>query len=421
MLSVVVIFSLFAAAIAIALVRPAMGIICFYFFYTLDPLWNWRWALPDSVPFQVWLFVASTIGAILNYGKSVYISRESKKGLLLLLGFYCACLISATQSIDPSTSNAFNSILWKQLAAVALGILCIVDLKHARILLVLTLAGIGYNSFQINLDYFETGLSRFAYRKWGSYGLDNNTMALMYAPFIPIAFGFAAVESRTWVRAAYTIPGVLLIHQVMLSMSRGAMLSVVLGLTLLLFKAPRTRANVRDFTLGLILTIALAGPNVVTEFSSIFADSDKRDNSAESRFHLWEAGIRITADYPMLGTGPNTSRYLVPKPEYWSGPKLTTSNKALHNLFLDLSAGIGIFGSLIYLSLFAIPFWHAWKTLRQFDQRTASVALAITCGIVVYFSGSMFSSGLLIESPYILVIAGFALMNDQKQTAAVTA
>ncbi|MDB4695145.1 O-antigen ligase family protein [bacterium] len=411
MLGLIFVPLFFIAIIIACIVRPPLGLIGFYCFYLLDPKWNWRWVVPQDIQFQKYIFVALIVGIVLHGFKIPAQARPCRRGLLLALTFFAICLISASQSIAPQSSSHFNSIIWKELVVAAIGVLIIRTTSHVTCLLVACLVGITYNSFQINLDYFQTGFARFAYTKWGSYGLDNNTLSLMVVPFIGIGLSFAAFERIAWRRACYLLSSLLLSHQLMLTMSRGSMLGVLPGIAVLLWKAPRSRRNLRDFVITLACVVVLAGPSVANEFSSIFESADNRDSSAESRLYLWKAGVKITADHPLLGVGPNAGRYLVPRPKYWEGPPLDSGSKALHNIYFDLSTGVGMPGFLIYMSLFAIPIWHAWKNLDNSEHALAPINLALVSGLTSYFCASLFSSGLLIESPYILLVAGYALIN----------
>ncbi|MDC0326131.1 O-antigen ligase family protein [bacterium] len=411
MLGIIIAPLLFITVITVCVFRPPLGVIGFYFFYLLDPKWNWRWVVPQDIQFQKYIFAALIIGLTLQGFKFVRQSRPSRAGIGLGCLFFLLCVVAANQSFAPTTSAAFNSVLWKELLVALIGILTIRTKQHATYLLVVSLIGITYNSYQINLDYFQTGFSRFAYTTWGSYQLDNNTLSLSMIPFIAVSISFALFERIAWRRACYFLAALLLIHQVMLTMSRGAMLGALPLLPLLLLKAPRTRRNLRDASVILLAAFALAGPSVVKEFSSIFASEENRDSSAESRLNLWEAGAKITSDYPLLGVGPNAGRYLVPMKKYWTGDPINGSTKALHNVFFDLSTGIGIPGLLVYLSLFAIPIVSAWKKYDPTDYVLGPVNLSVSTGLLTFFSASFFSSGLLIESPYILLVAGYALIN----------
>ena len=411
MLGVIFVPAFFIVVIFTCLTRPPLGVAGFYCFYILDPKWNWRWAVPQDINFQKYIFGALVIGIILQGFRIPTQAKPCRRGLLLGFAFLAICWISATRSISPTISQQFNDVLWKQLLVVAIGILIVRTRNQITWLVVASLVALTYNSYQINLDYFQTDFTRYAYSKWGSYGLDNNTLSLMTVPFITTALSLAVYEHVGWKRIAYIFCFVLLAHQLMLTMSRGAMLGVLPGVALILWKAPRTRQNRRDFLITAVLVVALAGPSVQREFSSIFASAEGRDSSAESRLYLWKAGARITADYPVLGVGPNAGRNLVPLPEYWDGAPLESRSKAMHNIFFDLSTGMGIPGFLVYMSLFAIPLVHAWRNIGNPSNPSAGLNLVVLSGIISYACASMFSSGLLIESPYILLVAGYALIN----------
>jgi O-antigen ligase len=420
MLGIIIVPLLFITVMIACVTRPPLGVIGFYFFYLIDPKWNWRWVVPQDIQFQKYIFAALIIGLVIQGFKFSKQARPSRRGIVLGCLFFTICVISAKQSIAPITSTEFNSILWKELVVALIAILTIRTRQHVTYLLVASLIGVTYNSYQINLDYFQTGFTRYAYSKWGSYQLDNNTLSLAMIPFIAVGLSFALFERIPWRRACYFLASILCIHLLMLLMSRGAMLGALPLLPLLVLKAPRTRRNLRDFTIALLAVFVLAGPSVVKEFSTIFASEQNRDSSAESRFHLWEAGAKITSDYPLLGVGPNSGRYLVPTKAYWNGSPLDSNSKALHNVFFDLSTGIGIPGLLIYLSLFAIPIISAWKMYDPNDYVLGPLNLSVFAGLITFFCASFFSSGLLIESPYILLVAGYALINIRADEQAGT-
>ena len=119
-----------------------------------------------------------------------------------------------------------------------------------------------------------------------------------------------------------------------------------------------------------------------------------------------------------MGVGPNAARRVVPR--YYEGG-LNVSNKALHNLWFDISAGSGIPGALLYFSFFLLPWWKArqlWKRRRnQLEPWARAGLFSALCGIPGYMASSMFSSGALIEASYICVavsIATIAILERQQ-------
>lgn len=410
MLGPLFVFSLLAFVCAASVVRPAIGLIGMYGFLLLDPQWNWRWSLPANFGYQKYIFASLAIGFLLSGFRSQPLSRMSKFGIFSGAVFFSLCWLSTQQSVSPADSEFFMSIMWKQFLVLLLGVFVLDSPKKLRALLIVAALAQGYSAYQINLDYFQTGFMRYAYTDWGTTGADNNGYSIITLPILAISFSLALFETGFWRRCLFFGIAVLQAHQIMLMQSRGCMVAGMGMLAVLVWYMPRTKSNMVTLAMALLAGVILAGPSVVEEFSSSFASEGERDSSAESRFYLWQAGVRITRDYPLLGVGPNAARRLVPLPEYYEGG-LDQNNKALHNLFFDVSTGVGIPGFLAYFPLLILPLVHAWRHYDPNDRELGAVRLAVFGGILGYLAASMFSSGLLFESCYILSVTGFCCSN----------
>ena len=404
------VLTLFSVVCLSAIWRPKFGIVGFYAFLMLDPAWNWHWALPQGFAYQKYIFYSLFAGFLLSGFRIRRQSPTAKRGLLALGGFVGWCYLAATQTINPADTEFFLSILWKIALTASLAILLLDKAKHIAFLLVSVSIMQGYNALQINLDYFQTGFSRYAYSPWGSYGVDNNGYSLITVPVLATSLAIALTASKKTLRVVFFGVALLQIHQIMLMASRGSMLGGLVSAAMAVCFMPRTRANTLIVGGAFLASILLAGPFVMNEFSSSFASGGERDSSAESRFYLWRAGLRITRDYPILGVGPNAPRRLVPKPEYYEGG-LTTETKALHNLYLDVSAGTGIPGFLLFAYFLFLPLWHCYRCRQSLDRSLVMPNLAVLAGVPGYAVASMFNSGVLFESGYILPIVGYAFSN----------
>lgn len=274
-----------------------------------------------------------------------------------------------------------------------------------------------YNSFQINLDYFQTGQSRFVYRDWGFRG-DNNVYSILTVPIFALTAS-VLLNSRLWyVTAVSAVACSLQAHQIMLMESRGCMLGCVIVLMVLVWGMPRNIRNIGIVLAGFLIVLVLAGPRVVNEFSSSFSTEENLDSSATSRFGLWKAGLEITLDYPLLGVGPKAGDTLVP--QYMTG--INMDSKALHNLIFEISTGIGIPALVLYLVFFAIPVALALSIIKrersQLSSWESTAFLGVSSGIIGYWVSSMFSSGALLESSYVLAAIGLASISIRIQQKA---
>ncbi|QDV43233.1 O-Antigen ligase [Stieleria neptunia] len=412
MIALIFVFSLLAAVCAVSITKPHVGIIGFYGFVLLDPTWNWRWALPEGFQYQKFIFASIIIGFFLSGFRTQQLSNLSKHGILAGTLFYLACRLSAASSIAPEATEFFMGVIWKELLVLLLAILVLDSPGKLKALLVVVVLAQGYNALQINLEYFQTAFSRYAYRPWGSSGADNNGYSIITTPVLLISISLGLFERRIWTRCLFLGIGLLQAHQIMLMQSRGCMLASVLAIAICIFYMPRRNGNVKWAAVAVFLGAMLAGPSVVEEFSSSFAEGDQRDSSADSRLHLWRAGWKITMDHPVSGVGPNAARVLVPLPQYYEGG-LNQPSKALHNLFFDVSTGVGLPGFFCYFFLFCGPLWYSYKTYekRNAEDDLGPVRLATFTGIIAYLVASMFSSGILFESCYILIASGYCVTN----------
>ena len=139
---------------------------------------------------------------------------------------------------------------------------------------------------------------------------------------------------------------------------------------------PKSKITILLATVGVCLTLMLAGPSVVNEFGSIFQQSEELDSSASSRYKLWSAGMGIMSDYPLLGVGPWVGEKYVP--QYYEGYSEVRDHKALHNLFFEVGTGCGIPAALAYVSFFWLPWfahlklWYAQRSKMTVGLRTAT-------------------------------------------------
>ncbi len=413
MLGTILVFSCLFAVCLLAIRYPPAGVIGFYGFLLLDPEWNWRWAMPHDVPLQKSIFVALLIGFGFAGFRIQYQSKSSKWVVSGVVAFFVLCWLSSTQSFSPENSSFFMSVFWKQMLMLTAAIFLLDSPKSLKYLLVVAVVAQGYNALQINLEYFQTGFSRYAHRPWGSTGADNNGYSIITLPIMAGSFALAFFEKRLIVRGVLFGIGMLQIHQIMLMESRGCMLAAVAMFGILVWYMPRKNGNAQLVFTAVLLAGLLAGPSVVKEFNSSFAQGEQQDSSAQSRFYLWKAGWQITMDHPLLGVGPNAARVLVPA--YYEGG-LEQEDKALHNLFFDVSTGAGVFGFVAYFTIFALPLLHAFRTYDAEDDELGALRLAVIAGIPGYLAASMFSSGLLFESCYVLVILGCVCSNIESYT-----
>ena len=407
MLGALFIYAALAVCCVVGLVRPHWALLGYYGFSTLVPTWNWRWVLDKDAGFQKYLAVCCLLGFLVTGLRGNRVTGAAKVACLGLGAYLGLSYVSAAFSVNADDSAWFLSYMWKIVVMAVAGVV-VLDRpgKLTAMLWVLVLAQ-GYNAMRINEDYFRTGIAYYAMRGWAYQ--DNNIYSMLTMPAAGCSLGLLFCAPKGWQKGLAGGIFLLQMHQVMLLASRGAMLGGIAMCAVCVVLMPKTKWTVLGTLAGLAAGAALAGPSVVAEFSSSFETGENLDSSADSRFKLWEAGMGITADYPLLGVGPNAGRRLVPR--YYPGG-LPGNNKSLHNIYFDISTGSGLPATTTYYTFFAAP-WLALLRIWVRHRRTLPdwarcAALAYLCGLIGYLVSGMFATSPLIETPYGLGALGCA-------------
>ncbi|MEI8213217.1 MAG: O-antigen ligase family protein [Planctomycetota bacterium] len=416
----IAVLSLCVLVCAAAILLPWVGFVGYATCAMLAPQWVWREYLADS-ELQKFISAMTVVGFVLTGCRSQTLPR----GVKWAMGFYSLyvflVVIGAqlhSNPINAQKSVVFVDITWKIWMMCMIGIMLINTERKLAICMLCMVLVTSWNAWELNLKYLRQGAIRV--HDFYFAGLDNNLYSISTLPVIGITLAYFFSAKLPFRQFLVVILLAMQVHQIMILESRGTMLGVLLCGALATYfmpKNPRTIAAV--IAVGIVGAI-LAGPPVIREFSSIFSSGEQRDNSASSRFKVWGAGAAIMLDNPVTGVGPWAGEAYVPK--YIVDYKERRNYKALHNLFFEIGTGMGVPGVASYLMFFAIPWFMHYQLWRRHRQELSEVMmvcnLAALAGIPGYWMASMFSSGALIESPYLLVAcacASLAVSHTQLQ------
>jgi hypothetical protein len=413
-LAPVLIISIVIGCAIAALWRPHIGIIAFFGLYLLQPEWNWRWTMLQSFHHQDILAIATLLGTLFSFGRGNAPTKIALLSYGCLWSFLGLALFSLTQTINVTTSWFYMDILWKAILMASLAAFHLDTQQKITAMIWTLVITQGYNAYQISLQYFQDGYSRYSSSGFGN--LDSNCYSLLTLPIIAFSGALAIYSRKWWQRVIAGVIAVLQIHQIMLFESRGSMIAGIIMGIVFVVNMPRSKNAVLSALVLLVAGGLLAGPSVVDEFNSSFGYREELDESAQSRYLLWESGWQITMDYPLLGVGPNCGRFLVS--EYWDSGQLSvvTKDLALHNLFFEVSTGCGLPAAILYVSHFLVVFLVLLKlhwrrhSFPANEHPLGTPMLAATAGLPGYWLGSMFSSGALIESSYCCLAIGVATL-----------
>ncbi len=145
------------------------------------------------------------------------------------------------------------------------------------------------------------------------------------------------------------------------------------------------------------------------------------DMSTTERFYRWIAAVRLSADHPLLGTGPN-SFYDTYKPYAVTAYKTYVSNNpehsTVHNYFLLLLAEQGLPGLLLFTGLLFVLFIQLQRHYHLEQDRHYRLAiLAVTAVLAMVVTVNFLSD--LVETDktggMFLLCAAFVVYLKQKE------
>lgn len=405
--------TLFVAALTLLgtagvfLVEPFLGVWVYYLFAVLRPQHMWEWALPADYNWSRYVALATMLALIAGvakirqsgHGRPQVFSTAHKWmagfGVWLLL-----CYLFA-----PFRNPAWTDVVALEYLKIFLMFFCatllIGRLQQIWSLFVMIGIVLAYIAYEMNYLYLVNRLLTIATR--GYAGLDNNGAALMLAMGVPVCL-FLWEGMRRWYRWAFLAFIPVIIHAVLMSYSRGAMLSLVVASPLWLL---RSRQRVR---LGLIygavvvfLLPVLAGSEIKARFFSI--EQHEVDDSVNSRRAAWSAAIQMANENPIFGLGLRCANLF--SHQYGAD----VEGRTIHSQYLQIAADNGWVGLGFYLMVLGA----AWSSLRRArrllagrDDEEARKARAMASGLegsmAVFCVGAAFLSLEVVELPFLLLL-----------------
>lgn len=406
-------FFLTYAGSAVALFLPFVGLSIYYCFTVLRPEDLWFYAVEVGGGYSRTLALATLAGwAFRGFPKG-----DEQKHTIPIIGLLIAFVISVQASawlgVDSQRSELIASSMLK-IAVMAMVGFCLVDsVKRVKILLWVFILSQGYVTFDLNLETLMSG-QNIVLNRDGFGTLNNNTFALSLLPGIGLSLMTGVFEQRLFPRAVAIFCALTAIHVILLSASRGAYLGLIAIGGLVFYFMPKNRTTIPPFLLVLLIAGVLIGEPVREEFMSMFAE--KLDTSATKRFDMWKAAFHIMMNYPILGVGP--TNFGVFSGEYEGLDK----DSAVHNLYLQTGSDCGFLGLGLLLAFYFVTlrvFANAisWKgeAIFKIDPVIAAVTTGAFAGVVGYLVHSCFSSGVIIETPYLAVMLGAAAVRLSKK------
>jgi O-antigen ligase len=377
---------------AVSLLKPIYGLYIYVCFSIVRPAQFWPWSVPRG-NYSLTIGIAMLLGwAFAGFG-----SWKLGRACIVFWALVAFWLWSGLSTIahPHPVSWDFLDILTKIVVPFTVAITLIRSVDRLAALCWTMVGSIGLVAFQQHEIYFSQRIP-----------VGDNQLAHTMALGAGVAFFLGIQTTKRWQKAIAFGIAALAAHTVLIHMSRGAMLGLAVAGTMTFILLPKSPANILLFALALAIGLRMAGPPVVEEFSTVFADADQRDASAEGRLKFWRAMWEETKANPVLGVGPrqwplHAERYGFPGREG-------------HGMWQQLAVEVGIPGVAAILAFYGVCAWRLWPLAagkgRSCERDLRPFAQMAVVGIATWSTAQVFGSFYLVELPYYVALCGAATL-----------
>jgi putative inorganic carbon (HCO3(-)) transporter len=328
--------------------------------------------------------------------------------VLPLAWFLTWFVLSASLALDSARAYPFVIELAKLFVPFFVGLTLMKEEKDWRPTLWTMVLCMGYVGFEMNLAYLYKGYNTAA---TGFAGMDNNCFGVALVTVLGPAVALMVSSPKFWQRGLAALCAALILHTILLTFSRGAMLGLLAvgaGTFIIMRKTPR---NLAALGLTVVVSLYFIGPQLFGRYASTFAEGTERDGSAQSRVELWEDCLEVANTYPFFGVGPANWRVIASRYGWSEG-------KSAHSVWMETAAEMGYPGALSLLAFFGIAILKLWPIARSTFTQENSYHVILASGVVLSIIGFCVSGQFVsvpgLEAPYYLVMLGAVLLKHYK-------
>lgn len=406
-------------AIGGGIFAPVLIVGWYYFLALLRPQFVWDWSLSGDVRWSLVAGLGAIVAVLLNLKR--YLDRlRLNLPMTLMIVFGLVVLLSGVTARDPGVAMPWVTEYGKILLMALVACVVIEKLSYAWGLVVMVTLVMAYVAWSVNRNYFFTDYPMRLYDH-GYGGYDNNGAGLLLAVGVPMAYAAVAHGAGAWrwvVRGVAAIAALMMLHGVMLSYSRGAMVSLTAGLVWLVLRHTPRKQAIGLAGVLVVVVLAMAGQQVREEYLSTM--EYREDATAQLRFDSWQAAWRIAVDNPVLGVGIRNSNL------YSENFGSDRYGRTIHNQYLQTAADAGIPAMLLFVAILGAVMLclhrarrmalaslervhHEQSTLAVSLRQVLRMSIGLEAAIVTFSVGAMFLSLETFEFAWLILALGTAL------------
>lgn len=271
-----------------------------------------------------------------------------------------------------------------------------------RSTLLAAVGGTAYASLHVIREWQKYGEMSAGYRP-GYVAGDANYYSLSVLLCAPAAFYLLRADSSPFVRRFCLGALGLMLFGLTLAASRGALLGVVVALLLM---AVRSRRRLRTFAGAAAVMLPLMVLLPSSPLLRLLTPTEADAFTADHRWNLAQAGLRMFWAYPLTGVGPGNFKTALP--EFARLPEIHVA----HNTYVSVMAEMGLPGILLFAGLLVslfVALERVRRMARPTDARLVAAAEALQVGFAGFLVAALFLSAELHRFFWLMAFVTMAL------------
>jgi len=264
-------------------------------------------------------------------------------------------------------------------------------------------------------------------------GLESSTHAdtfgVYQAMIVPAALGLFALARRAETRLAYLAAFAVIVLSIVASLTRTAMISIVVVALLVLclpwrfmFRSARQKASYAvafGLMTGVVISIA-ATAAFFQRVSSIFSGWGSQGDRGAGRTDLWAAAWNAYQHHPWFGIGAgNFQSHSLTLLQQTPGVDIKAAyvqqGRLVHNSYLEALTELGPVGLALLVLVLALTGWCLWRVFSRARALQDDVTRIVAATLMLSLLGLAISMGFLsiaLNKP-LWIIVGLALALDR--------
>jgi putative inorganic carbon (hco3(-)) transporter len=372
----IAVLMLLLGAVAMALRAPWYGVLALAVFGYLNPH-RYAWGFSTELPVYQVLFIAVGVSFLIQNKDRQPIPSDWRVPAFYALWAYF--VVTTLDAINPAAATPMLVKVSKIYLPLIFTLLLINTREKLFYLIITIAASIGLIAVKGGIFAFATG---FAYRVQGPDGTHfagNNEFAVATLMAIPLVILWRRETTNHTLRLALTGVIPLMFASAISSQSRGALVTMVALVPLLLWHSKRKYLAVPVLALGLVAAAAVLPETWFGRMQTIETYQD--DASAMGRIQAWRDGIAYALANPLTGGGFDSWAWI--------------TEREWHSAYVEALAEHGFVGLLLWLSLLYGTIWSLTRLPRLTRhipemKWVSNYSYMLRASLVAYAAGSLF-------------------------------